>query len=159
MKEKDKIIQETKKNNNLYDKIIELQNLLKNNFENNKIKELEDGKIIELQNLLKNTFGNNKIKDLEDEIKLFRKYYSFSPEENLIPIKIISVDQQINCDIIAKTTDLFTKIEGDLYDKYNKYKSTENYFLVNGNKIEKHLSLKENKIKSKDIITLCTTDK
>ena len=158
IKEKDKIIQETKKNNDLYDKIIELQNLLKNNVENNSIKELEEGKIIELKNLLKDTFGNNKIKELEDEIKLFRQYYSFSPEENLIPIKIISVDQQINCDIIAKTTDLFSKIEGDLYNKYDKYKSTENYFLVNGNKVNRHKTLKDNQIKDNDILTLCIID-
>ena len=115
-------------------------------------------KIKELPTLSENTIDNNKIKELQDEIKLFRKYYSFSPEEKLISIKIVSVDQQIDFDVIAKTTDTFTKIEGDLYNKYEKYKFTENYFLVNGIKIKKHLNLQENNIKSRDILILNVTD-
>ena len=73
-------------------------------------------------------------------------------------IKFISVDQQIICDIIAKDTDLFSKIEVDLYSKNEKYKLTENYFLVNERKINKNLSLRDNKIKNNDVLTLCAID-
>ena len=73
-------------------------------------------------------------------------------------IKFISVDQQIICDIIAKDTDLFSKIEVDLYSKNEKYKLTENYFLVNERKINKNLSLRDNKIKNNDVLTLCVID-
>ena len=73
-------------------------------------------------------------------------------------IKFISVDQQIICDIIAKDTDLFSKIEVDLYSKNEKYKLTENYFLENERKINKNLSLRDNKIKNNDVLTLCVID-
>ena len=73
-------------------------------------------------------------------------------------IKFISVDQQIICDIIAKDTDLFSKIEVDLYSKNEKYKLTENYFLENERKINKNLSLRDNKIKNNDVLTLCAID-
>ena len=96
--------------------------------------------------------------ELEDEIKLFRIYYNFSPEIKLISFKIISEDQQINYDIIAKNNDLFSRIEEDFYNRNDKYKYTENFFLVNGNKIKKHLTLNENKIKSGDTLIIYTTD-
>ena len=98
------------------------------------------------------------MEELEDEIKLFRKYYNFLPEEKLITINFISVDQELNCVVIAKNTDIFSKIETDLYNKNEKYKLTENYFLVNGKKINRHFTLKDNKIKNKDTITLCVID-
>ena len=101
---------------------------------------------------------NKKIKELEEELKLFREYFSFCPHEKLISINFISTDQHIDEVIIAKDTDLFSKIEADLYKKYEKYKYTENYFLVNGVKINKNLSLKENHIQNKDILTLCKYD-
>ena len=101
---------------------------------------------------------DDKMEELEDEIKLFRKYYNFLPEEKLITINFISVDQELNCVMIAKNTDLFAKIEVDLYNKNEKYKLTENYFLVNGKKINKHFTLKDNEIKNKDTITLCVID-
>ena len=53
-----------------------------------------------------------------------------------------------------KNTDDFTNIEKILYKKYPKYKDFENYFLVNGTKINRHRTLEENKIKNNDILTL-----
>lgn len=117
-------------------------------------KKFLERKIKELQKLI-NNINDKKIKDLEDEIKLFRKFYNFLPEEKLLSIKVISVDQQIDYDIISKNTELFSKIEGDLYNKYENYRFTENYFLVNGNKINRHLNLKENNIRNNDTLTLC----
>ena len=147
-------------------KINKLENRIK---ELEKIIEEKDKKInkvkIRIDELNKNfkEFFNShkndaKMEELEDEIKLFRKYYNFLPKEKLITINFISVDQDLNCVVIAKNTDLFSKIETDLYNKNGKYKLTENYFLVNGKKINKHFTLKDNKIKNKDTITLCIID-
>ena len=76
------------------------------------------------------------------------------PEEKLLTIKFISIDQTINFITVAKNTDNFAKLENFLYEKYPKYKETENYFLVNGKKLNKHKTLDENKIKDNDILTL-----
>ena len=54
----------------------------------------------------------------------------------------------------AKNNDKFIKLEDILYDKYPKYKDTENYFLVNGIRINRHRTLDENKIKNNDVLTL-----
>jgi len=131
LKEKDKIINDEKiKNDNL----------------NKRIKELE--------NISNNNDKKNNIKELENEIKLFRSFYKFSEEEKLISIKFISVNKEINFNIIAKNTDIFSKLEIILYDKYPKYLDSENFFLVNGNRINRHRSLQDNKIKNNDVITL-----
>ena len=41
-----------------------------------------------------------------------------------------------------------------LYKKYPKYTETENYFLVNGNRVNRHKTLEKNNIKNNGIITL-----
>ena len=131
IKEKDTIINEQK---------------LKNANLNKKIKELE--------NISNNIFETNNIIELENEIKLFRNYYKFSEGEKLISIKFASLEQDIDCSIIIKNTELFSNIEAMLYKIYPKYTETENYFLVSGNKINKHKTAKDNNIKNNDIITL-----
>ena len=129
--EKDKLLKEEKiKNDNL----------------NKKIKEIEI--------LSNDKTKKNLIKQLENEIKLFRTYYKFISNEKLISIKFISGNQDIDFTVIAKNTDKFSQIENILYDKYPKYKDSENYFLVNGNRINRHRTLEENKIRNNDVLTL-----
>jgi len=129
--EKDKLLKEEKiKNDNL----------------NEKIKEFEI--------ISNDRTKTNNIKELENEIKLFRTYYNFSSNEKLISIKFISNNQDIDFTIITKNSDDFSKIEKILYDKYPKYKDSENSFLANGNKINKDRTLEENKIRNNDILTL-----
>ena len=60
----------------------------------------------------------------------------------------------MNFDIISKNTDKFSKIEAILYEKYPQYVDSENFFLVNGNRINRNRSLQENKINNNDVITL-----
>ena len=43
-------------------------------------------------------------------------------------------------------------VEKRLYEVYPNYEEGENYFLVNGNKIKRTKTLKENKIKNSDVI-------
>jgi len=152
IKEKDKLLKKEKiKNDNLNEKIKEKDKLLKeqnikNNSLNKKIKEIE-AEIISNKTKINTT-------ELENEIKLFRTYYNFSPNEKLISIKFISINQDIDFTIITKNSDKFSKIENILYDKYPKYKDSENYFLVNGNKINRYRTFEENKIRNNDVLTL-----
>ena len=95
----------------------------------------------------------NKILELENEIKKLETYF-LSPGEKLITVKFISVDQVINFSVTAKNNDNFSKLEDILYNKYPNYKDTENYFLVNGKRINRHRTLEENKIKNNDVLTL-----
>ena len=41
-----------------------------------------------------------------------------------------------------------------LYEKYPKYKSSKNYFLVNKTKIDRNMTLEENKIRNNEILTI-----
>ena len=56
--------------------------------------------------------------------------------------------------MICKNTDLFSRLENELYKEYKSYKETENYFLVNGKRINRYNTLKQNGIKNSDIISL-----
>ena len=120
----------------------------KNNINENKIEEKDE--------LVKSL--NKTIEELENEIKYFRTYYKLSDNEKLISIKFIAVEQNINLTVIAKNTDYFSFIEKILYDNYPNYKQFENYFLVNGNKVNKNITLEENKIKNNDILTVVIND-
>ena len=144
-------------------KINELENIIKelNNqlIEKDKLLQEEKIKNDNLNKKIKEIISNdeiktNKIKELENEIKLFRTYYKFSSNEKLISIKFISDNQDIDFSVITKNTDYFTKIENMLYEKYPKYKSSKNYFLVNKTKIDRNMTLEENKIRNNEILTI-----
>ena len=109
--------------------------------------------IKELQNKLNNNSDSNMILELENEIKQL-KSYCLSPGEKLITVKFISIDEAINFTVTAKNNDKFSKLEDILYNNYPIYKDTENCFLINEKKINKHRTLEENKIKNNDILTL-----
>ena len=130
IKEKEKIITEEKLKN---------ENLIK-------IKK-------EQENKLNNNYQINKILELENEIKKLETYF-LSPGEKLITVKFISVDQVINFSVTAKNNDKFSKLEDILYDKYPEYKDKKNYFLFKGKIINKKKTLEENKIKNNDVLTL-----
>jgi len=147
--------------NELENKITNLINKIENKTKNleliikekdNKINELEN-KIMELKNKSNNNNYINRIKELENEIEKY-KNYCLLPGEKLITIKFISTDQSINFNTFVKKSDNFTKLESSLYEYYPRYKDSENFFLVNGMKVNKHRTLEENKIKDNDILTL-----
>ena len=64
------------------------------------------------------------------------------------------MDQNIDFPITIKNTEYFSKIEQILYQKYPNYTETENFFLVNGTRINRFLTLEQNKINNNDILTL-----
>ena len=73
---------------------------------------------------------------------------------NSFSVKIISINQKVDCKIKCKIDDRISQIEPDLYQKYPEFSVTENYFLCNGNKVDKSKTFKENKIKNNDTILL-----
>ena len=95
----------------------------------------------------------NKIFESEEEIKKYKSFF-LNQGEKLISVKFISVDQIINTTVVAKNTDIFARLEEKLYNKYPNYKDTENYFVANGDIINRNRTLEENKIKNNDVITL-----
>jgi len=82
------------------------------------------------------------------------KSYFLPNGEKLFSIKIQSTDGNIDLPITIKNTEYFSKIEQILYQKITKYTETENFFLVNGERINRFLTLEQNKIKNNDILTL-----
>ena len=140
----------------LENKIIEKDNIIKEEKVKN---ENLNKKLKEMENISNNYSLNNKLLELENELNLFKSYYSFSPEEKLISIQFVSVDQKINnLKLIFKNNNKFSKIEDTIYEKYPNYKETDNYFIVNGKRINRNKTLEENKIKNNDILTLSIND-
>ena len=74
--------------------------------------------------------------------------------EDLINLKIISTDQQINYTLKYKKTEKFNKLEDLLYQKYPQYKNKNTIFLVNGIQVNKDKTLEENNIHNNDSIML-----
>ena len=159
---------ELKENKN---KIINLEktvNDLKKELEDNikKYKDFEERTKEDLKNynLIKSKEAAlNAILERDKEIKelkqkLSRYPFELNEGEELMTVNISSVDQELqNYTIICKDTVIFSALEKKLYeDIKNKkdYYSTENFFTVNGNKINKSKSLKENNIHNHDSIIL-----
>ena len=112
----------------------------------------DNNKVSELQNII-----NEKI----DEINVLRSRLnnsninSIQPGEQIIAIGFTSSDQTIqNFFRPCKDSDLFVRLEEKLYDEYPQYKDVETYFLVNGRKILRFKSMKENNLKNGQIIML-----
>ena len=141
-----------------------------NNYQN-EIEKLKKEKQENNKNIISNNDNKDKmilslmeqIKAKDDIINELRKnnaknQIDLKEDENLIPVIFQSIDSKIHYAFICKKTDKFHKIEDMLYEKYPEYLEIENYFTVNGNKINKSKTIGENKIKYSDIILLNTYD-
>ena len=83
----------------------------------------------------------------------------FFSRKKLISVKFISTNQNINNFIsIAKNTYNFYKLEEILYKKYPNFREGDNYFIFNGKKVKRNMTLEENNIIDNDILTLSTND-
>ena len=167
IKLRDKIIKiekelktEKNKNMNLNDMQINIKNQLDN--ANNTIKELKnklnnndftnDKKYLELQNII--LLKNDEINKLKSKIN-DNSLENIGPGEKIIAIGFISVDQKIKNFILpCNENDLFVKIEEKLYNEYQEYREKETYFILNGAKIKRFKTLKENNIKNGNFIML-----
>ena len=63
-------------------------------------------------------------------------------------------EKEVQYPIKCKDKLLFKNLEDIFYDKYPKYKETENEFYVDNNRIDKLKTLEENNIKDGQIILM-----
>ena len=63
-----------------------------------------------------------------------------------------------NYSMACKSSDLFSSLEERLYQDFPKYRNIEKVFMVHANNIASDKTLKENKIKNNDIISLFPND-
>ena len=98
----------------------------------------------------------NKLLLKEEEIQEMKSRYPFEilKGEKLMSLIFISNNQEIHYSIICKDSDKFTNVENLLYDEYPKYGESENFFISEGNKINKYKTLKENNLKNGSIVML-----
>jgi hypothetical protein len=95
------------------------------------------------------------IEEMKKEIKKLKDRPStLSSEDNLISVTFVSADQKVFFSLSCKSNDKFYIIESLLYDRYPEYIEYENYFLVNGNKLNRNKTLQENHIRDNDTIVL-----
>ena len=144
-------------------------------FENEKIKNnnnKEEKNDIEL-----NKDKNNNKKDFNDNNKDIKENENINIKDNnnnkedrqanqnckdsndtKISLFFESVDQKIKETIVCQSNESFHILEGILYEKYPQYKESENYFIVNGVKVNRFKTLKENNIKNGDKVVLNIID-
>ena len=157
----EEIKQEKEKIKKLEEKINQLNDLLKKNDNNrNSINNNQNNINVNVGNpndLLQSIIKKDKI--IEDlRLKLSRFSFELSEGEKLISIIFTSTDQKIHYSIICKNTEIFYNLELKLYQKYNELSEVENYFTVNGSRVNKTKNLEFNKIKDNDVIILNTLD-
>ena len=159
---------EINKNNILNEQITQLKNELNIEINNkNKLFDLNDLLKQQIKDLIDSqkqkeiliNSNNNKIEQLYqkiDELKdeLSRYPLELSKGEKLISVIFTSSDKMILYSTICKNTEKFIKLEEKLYNNYPEYSKSDNYFMVNGNIINKFNTLDENKIKDSDNIIL-----
>ena len=77
-----------------------------------------------------------------------------SKGEKLISVIFTSSDQNMYYSIICKNTQKFIELEKKLYNNYPEYSESDNFFMINENRVNKDKSLDENNIRNNDIIIL-----
>ena len=164
------------RNEKLYKEIISLKNIINNkdflindqtdkiddlrksiqNFDN--VKYTNKDKLLELMEKLE--AKEEQLKKVENELNQtkLRNPFDLKEGERLMTVIFVSGDQKIHHSFICKNTDKFNKLENMLYEIYPNYIDSENYFIVNGEKINKYKSLDFNNIKDSDVITLYQVD-
>ena len=106
-----------------------------------------------------NNIMNNKILYLSNQTKYLEKNKKSNldhvdPDEKILSVQFKSTDHIIDLCLPCKNTDIFVRLEEQLYERYPEYKETNNIFLCNGNIIIRFKSLEDNKIKNSDKILL-----
>jgi len=152
--------------NELREKINNLEKELKEEKNKNKILEKNIFKLKrELEYIQDKILNKNKeslyktIIDKEEEIKILQTKLSRFPfelnkNEKLMTIIFTTYDENFYYSVICKNTERFNIIENKLYDVYSDYSNPENYFFVNGRKINKVKTLEQNGIKNNSIIII-----
>ena len=149
------------KNKELLEKINQLEK--SSNNEINKAKEFnEEIKQLNHKISIKDKMISESFEQILEKDKIIKEYeskksqfpFDFESGEKILTIIFITFDESIIFPIMCKNTDMFYTIEKKFYQKYSEYKDLDNYFISNGEKINKNKSLDENNIKNNDIITI-----
>jgi len=126
----------------------------------NLYKELSD-KINKITNILDSKEEINKsIVEKDRELKVLKlkpsKYpLELNEGEKLMTVNFTTIDKKIqNYSIICKNTDIFNTLEKRFYEDYKEYYDIENYFTINGKKVQRFKNLDENNIHNNDTIIL-----
>ena len=153
---KNKLFQEQNNTINLNNIINNLKYQLNNNqnFINNIQNNNQNNNTIELYKRIEEL--NKRIDELNKKIK--RYPINLEENEKLMSVIFTSVDQKAHYSIICKNTDTINRLEEELYKEYPEYCLTENYFLCNGQVINKFKTFEVNHIKNGDIIVLNKRD-
>ena len=107
-------------------------------------------KILELQESI--DMKDLEISELNDKIGNTNEMI-FSPEEPMITVGFTSPNKEIdNYSKEYKESEIFSRIEEELYNQFPEFKDKDTYLILNENKIKRFKSLKENEIKSGDVI-------
>ena len=134
----------------------------------NKIKELKEDISSKNKEIEKPKKENNDLRDIKENFfsLMDKKEKETSAIKSNLPFdlkdgeKLMCVifqctdDQTVHCPIICKDKQIFNNLENMLYEKFPKYKETENVFISNSKKINKLKTLEENNIKDGQIIMM-----
>ena len=119
---KNKIDELKNENKKLNNELIKAQKII-SNFKNNNQQNIN---INNLNEIIKNK--DIEINNLKLQIQNNKKApFNF---DDIIVIHFISTDQKINCAIKCLKTDTFAEVEEKLYQKYEKYRETNNNFVA-----------------------------
>ena len=149
--------EEKLKNEDLEKQIIKLQKELKIEREKNintttkeNTSNEDPNKIIKLYEEISE--NQKEIQNLKGKLERFP--FELCENEKLMSVIISTEDKNIQYSVIAKNTDKFLRIEEKFYDAFPEFVKVENSFYINGNKINKYLTLEENTVKNSSLIII-----
>ena len=163
---KDKLYNNYNQNNHYESEIKELrillneekkknQTLIKENINlNKKINDLNNMYLMLRKNIVDLT---NKLQQMNKQKSNCTVSLTF---DNIICVNFVSIGIQDikNYAIPCRDTDLFVRLEEKLNNDYPEYKNYDTYFLVNGRRIRRFKTLKENNIKERDLVCVFRID-
>ena len=141
-------------NDKLNDELNKAKNIISNieNKVKENLKEINNLKNIILQKDDEINILNLKLKNVETfNKKIFN-------DNDIISIHFISSDNNINCPIKCLKNDTFAEAEEKLYQKYQKYRETNNNFVSKGINVMRFKKIIENNINDGDKIELIKTE-
>ena len=116
----------------------------------NLVKDQENKKIEEKYQNIGNISYDSKL-NLNDNIGS-NNYINLLEGENLVALNFISVNQCINHFFICNNKSKFFEIEKQLYDKFPEYQEGQNFFMFDGNRINRWKTLEDNGIRGYTIM-------
>ena len=129
-------------------------NLGMNNINNNMIMPNQ----MNFMNNMNNNFGMNNINMNMMNNMNIQNAPQLVDFKQIMVIQFISSDQKINRGIKCLPSDLFFKVEMELYKIYPEYRETNNNFVANGNIVIKTKTIAENNIKDGQVVELIKLD-